>query len=198
MVNKNEMKQYDFVLKKMVSGSCVKLIQLHLKQFEPYISVLHISLGKLSILIDEDKIPLIKIKEEISSLGFAFIEDANEMLAERTKVAAIELIIHSSVSGSIITNSDYISEKLQCSYEKISKNFSKVTGVTLEKYITLLKIEKAKELILSDYSLSEIAFMLCYNSVQYLSKRFKEITGYTITEYKKLDNPPRTPLEKII
>jgi AraC-like DNA-binding protein len=58
--------------------------------------------------------------------------------------------------------------------------------MTLEKYIILQKIEKVKELIRFDeMTLSEIAYMMGYSSVQYLSTQFKKITGISVSEYKK-------------
>lgn len=69
--------------------------------------------------------------------------------------------------------------------------------ITLEKYIILHKIEKAKELIEYDeFTLSEIAIQLGYSSVQYLSTQFRQIAGVSVTEYKK-SNLGRIPLDLI-
>jgi YesN/AraC family two-component response regulator len=77
-------------------------------------------------------------------------------------------------------------EKMGISYQQISKIFSKYEPITLERYSILVKIEKVKEMIWSDeFSLSEIAYMMDYSSVQYLSNQFKKETGYSVTEYKK-------------
>jgi len=101
--------------------------------------------------------------------------------------------------SSLIRNSDYISDKLQLPYEKTSRLFSKVTGVTLEKYLILLKMEKTKELLRNnEFSLSEIAYMLDYSSVQYLSNQFKKVTGLTVSEYKALGYEIQIPLEEIL
>ena len=41
-------------------------------------------------------------------------------------------------------------------------------------------------MILEDeYTLSEIAYLMDYSSVHYLSGLFKKETGYTVTEYKQ-------------
>ncbi len=84
-------------------------------------------------------------------------------------------------------------------YNSLSKLFSERTGHTLEKYIILLKIEKAKELLsYNEYTLSEIAYMMGYSSVQYLSNQFRQITGYTVSEYKTKGISDRRPLDKLL
>ncbi len=106
-------------------------------------------------------------------------------------MAAIELIYFSNNANSLIRNSDYISERVQQPYSKISRVFSYVTATTLEKYLILLKIEKTKELLIhNELSLSEIAYQLGYSSVQYLSNQFKKITGFTVSQYRDLENKP--------
>jgi AraC-like DNA-binding protein len=84
------------------------------------------------------------------------------------------------------------------SYQQLSKLFSKYEAVTLERYIILNKIERIKELIMQDeYTLSEIAYMMDYSSVQYLSNQFKKETGYSVTEYKKLGLNLKKPVENL-
>jgi AraC-like DNA-binding protein len=101
--------------------------------------------------------------------------------------------------NSLIRNSDYISDKLQMPYDKLSRIFSKTTGTTLEKYLIVLKIEKVKELLERDeFTLSEIAYMLGYSSVQYLSNQFRKVSGHTVSEYKQSPESKRIPLEDLL
>ncbi len=192
------MKENTLTLKNMVSKSCLKLIELYFKNIEGVI-IQQVFLGKVILLQDENKINNQQLKEHFNEIGFEVVEDEDVILTERIKVAAIELIVFASNNNSIIRNSDYISDRVQEPYDKISKVFSRVTGTTLEKYIILLKIEKAKELVLEDkLTLSEISYQLDYSSVQYLSRQFKQITGYTFSEFKDLEHPPRILLEHLI
>ena len=46
--------------------------------------------------------------------------------------------------------SDYISEKLNYDYTYLSNVFSSVKGITIQHFIIVNKIEKAKELLLND------------------------------------------------
>jgi AraC-like DNA-binding protein len=99
---------------------------------------------------------------------------------------------------SVVRKSEYLVEMLGLSYQQLSKIFSKYESITLERYIILNKVERIKELILQDeYTLSEIAYMMDYSSVQYLSNQFKKETGYSVTEYKKLGLNLKKPVENL-
>lgn len=63
--------------------------------------------------------------------------------------------------------------------------FKKSTGITLNNYINMYRINTSKEL-LNDISLkiSDIAEMVGFNSENYFSKVFKKIEGVTPSEYR--------------
>ncbi len=192
------MGEYTFALKNMISRTCIRYVELCFSE-ETGVELQGVELGQVRLRIDEEKTTVEKVKERFKEIGFEVIEDRDAILTEKVKLAAIELIIYAENKNSLIRNSDYISDKVQEPYDKISKVFSKVTGTTLEKFIILLKIEKAKEMVLrDDLTLSEIAYQLGYSSVQYLSRQFKQITGYTFSEFKALENPPLRAMEDLI
>ncbi|WP_068245853.1 helix-turn-helix transcriptional regulator [Hydrotalea flava] len=79
----------------------------------------------------------------------------------------------------------YLPELMHCNYNYLSKIFSDVTGVTIEKYYTRLKTEKAKELIVQrELCLADIALHLGYRSQQTFRTRFRKETGVSPDEYK--------------
>ncbi|MBL1232452.1 MAG: AraC family transcriptional regulator [Flavobacteriales bacterium] len=187
-----------YLLRNMLSKSCLKLVSLYFDGIEG-VELKKARLGEVTLTYDPQKIQTFEIEKGFSELGFTVVTDANESLVENIKVAAIELIHHSNNMSSLIRNSDYISDRVQVPYDKLSKVFSLVTNMTLEKYLILLKIERAKELILnSEYTLSEISYMLGYSSVQYLSNQFKKTTGFTVSQYKNGAPVERIPLENIL
>lgn len=127
-----------------------------------------------------------KLSEILNRYGFEIIKDKDLLLVEQIKQTVIELIHHMNNMNSVVRKSEYMVEKLGRSYGHLSRIFSKFESVTLEKYIIFQKIERIKDLIDQDeLTLSEIAYMMDYSSVQYLSNQFKKITGYSVTEYKK-------------
>ncbi|MBP1966438.1 response regulator transcription factor [Paenibacillus aceris] len=73
----------------------------------------------------------------------------------------------------------------------ISKNylcyiFKKVTGETFNQYLTRVRIEKAKEMILDGkWLVYEIAEKVGYKNIPYFSTLFKKITGHTPTDLVK-------------
>jgi len=48
-----------------------------------------------------------------------------------------------------------------------------------------------------EYSLSEIAYMMDYSSVQYLSNQFKKMTGTTVTQYKLGDEVGKKAIDEL-
>jgi len=187
-----------FFLRNMLSKSCLKLSQFYFERFDN-IKIKKLQLGVIELEYDIETLTDIEIEDHFEQLGFSILKDNDLVVCEKIKIAAIELIHYSNNVNSLIRNSDYISERLGLTYDKISRVFSRVTGNTLEKYLIALKIEKAKELINNnEFTLSEISFMLGYSSVQYLSNQFKKITGITVSEFKEKPNQHRNAIEDLI
>ena len=66
------------------------------------------------------------------------------------------------------------------------KLFHEVYGVSPKQYITTIRMEKARELLLSSrYSVSQISHMTGYFDIFHFSKLFKQVYGITPTEYKR-------------
>lgn len=190
--------QEKYLLRNMLSKSCVRLVEMYFNNMDG-VEVKKVRLGEVILFRDGDLVSKESIEKGFQELGFMPVSDENEALVENIKVAAIELIHYANNMSSLIRNSDYISDRVQVPYDKLSKAFSAATGTTLERYIILLKIERAKELIAnSDFTLSEISYMLGYSSVQYLSNQFRKITGYTVSQFKNGAPVERIPLENIL
>ena len=69
----------------------------------------------------------------------------------------------------------------------ISRVFKKATGKNFVDYLTYRRIEKSKELLKSsDLKVKDIAEQVGYNNSYYFIKIFRENTGITPGEYKKL------------
>ena len=78
------------------------------------------------------------------------------------------------------------SEKIYLSPTYISKIFKKVTGSNFVEYLTAVRMEEAKKLLL-DYNnkIYEIGNMVGYKSIKHFSQVFKRYIGVTPTEYKE-------------
>lgn len=182
-------------IKNMVSNSCILLVKIYLVEIGVEINEIH--LGEVRISYNPKLISRKSITDKLDSEGFPVIVSKEEVLVEELKKAIIDLVHHSTFNA-MVRNSDYLVERFSVSYQYLSGVFSKMEGITLEKYIILHKIEKAKALIMEDeLSLSEIAFMMGYSSSQYLSTQFKSIVGVSVTDFKKDPGKYRVALEEL-
>ena len=130
-----------------------------------------------------------QLEKRLSERGFEVLEDNKSKLIGKIKSVVINTI-HYSKEPLNINFSTLLAGQLHHDYSYLSRLFSSVEGITIEKFILSQKIEKVKELLFYDeLSLSEIAFQMNYSSVAHLSSQFKKETGMTTTEFKK----PRKP-----
>jgi len=184
-------------LKNMTCLCCVRIVTQELEKLG--VKVNSVSLGEADITYNISDPGFEMIRKVLEENGFGLVQNREEAIVEQIKIAVIELIHMSNNSNSIIRNSDYLVDKIQLSYQYLSNLFSQHENMTLEKFIILHKIEKVKELLSYDeLTLSEIAFQMGYSSVQYLSTQFKNVTGLSVTEYKKDPAKSRIPLDDLL
>mgnify|MGYP000425995302 CR=1 FL=1 len=120
----------------------------------------------------------------LSRFGFELLEKHKDKLIEKINKAIAD-IVDKPAKMLDVTNSTFISDKLDYNYTYLSNVFSEVTSTTIEHAIINLKIEKAKELMLyGSLSITQIAQKLHYSSVAHLCKQFKKVTGLTPTFFK--------------
>jgi AraC family transcriptional regulator len=180
----------------MVCLCCLRVIRQELENAG--VEVKEICIGRADISYDPGRISMEDIRNVLVGLGTDLIESREKRLVEEIKLAVIELIHHMNNVDSIVRKSEYLVEKIGLSYAYLSRIFSSQENITLEKYVILNKIERIKELIdQQEYTLSEIAFMMDYSSVQYLSSQFRLITGMTVSEYKESDRSSKKPLDRL-
>ena len=83
------------------------------------------------------------------------------------------------------------------SYSYFKELFINRYGMSPVRCVTNLRIEKAKELLITGhYTVTEVSERCGFDSVYYFSKVFKSCTGITPKQYRPNDNKPNT--EKII
>ncbi len=182
-------------VKNMVCNCCIRLLKKELDI--DGIRVNSIKLGTVEISYAPEKVTLKMVEAMLEEFGFEIISDKEKILVEQIKLAMIELI-HNSTYNAMVRNSDFLVERFNMSYPYISALFSKHEKTTLEKFTILHKIEKVKELIhYGELTLSEIAYIMGYSSVQYLSTQFKSVTGISVTDFKANPVIKRKSLENL-
>jgi len=179
----------------MVCNRCKKVISEEIENLG--IKLLSVELGKIDIE-PHDESQLKQIKEVLHKNGFEVLQDSDTQLVERIKIELIKLVETLPIERNEKL-SVWLSERLQAEYSRLSKTFSRKEQVTIEKFFLKLKVEKVKELIQQDKNtFSEIAYLLDYSNSNHLAKQFKNETGMSMSEYKKLGSWERKPLDKII
>jgi len=129
--------------------------------------------------------------------GFELIIDKNTAFITQIKSLIIDAVRNDN-SEKQHNYSVLISEKLDQDYTFLSRLFSSIESITIEKFIVKQKIEYVKELLFyKEYTLSEIAFKLDYSSGAHLSNQFKQQTGMTPSAFKKLKQPSHKSLDNL-
>ena len=156
-----------------------------------------VDLGEVEIMEDLTTEQQTQLKMGLHSSGLELMDDKRAVLIEKIKNVIIEMV-HYSDELPKINYSDYISEKLNHDYTYLSNIFSEVTGITIQQFIIIHKIERVKELLLyEELNLTEISYKMNYSSVAHLSNQFKKVTGLSASAFKLLKNNRRNPIEDI-
>ena len=160
----------------------------------PYNSV---ELGFIELNEKLSELVLEKFRTKLLKSGLEVLDDKRSILIEKIKNVIIEMV-HYSDELPKVNFSNYLSEKLHYDYTYLSNLFTEVKGTTIQEFIIMHKIEKAKELIMYDeMSLAEIAFTLNYSSAAHFSTQFKKVTGLTPTYFKRLKKQRDEDLEDL-
>lgn len=157
----------------------------------------NVKLGEVNLTSSVNNEKLNKLKAALLENAFELIDDEKVKIIEKIKTLIIKSIYESEKPENI-NYSSYLSKNINKPYSYLSNLFSSMENITIEKYIILQKIERAKELIVyGELTLNEISYRLGYSSVQHLSGQFKKITGFTPSYYKELKEKKRQFIENI-
>jgi AraC family transcriptional regulator len=183
-------------IKNMVCDRCIMVVRQQLEHLQ--LDYKNIQLGQVELAKDPSQKKLDELRSSLIDAGFELLDDKKAKLVEQIKNTIISLIQGYEEEEFNKKLSAILVEKLQTDYHYLTSLFSAVEGITIEKYAIMQRIEKVKELLMYDeLSLSEISYQLNYSSVQHLSQQFKKITGLTPSQFKKLKENNRKPLDKI-
>lgn len=80
------------------------------------------------------------------------------------------------------------------SAEHLSRIFKKETGFQFNRYLTMVRMQKAEALLIhSEKSVSEIAFTCGFNDSNYFSEKFKEAFSLSPLRYRKAKQKVKNP-----
>lgn len=174
----------DLYVKYNIDMMCKVLLQQQLDKFN-----INCKVTEPGYIRFKENIPMDTYRAFIDSLkefGIEIVDNQKSILVQKIKNTIIEML-YSDKGVQSLKISTFLSEKLGESYRTLSQVFSEVTFISIENFIILHKIERVKQLLLTEnLSLTEISFMMNYSSVAYLSQQFKNITGVTPTAFQKI------------
>ena len=137
-----------------------------------------------------------KLNAIIKKVGLEIVESKGGILIEKIKTYCQEYV--NSDKKNNVNISDYLSNKLDKDYNYLSNAFSEVTSSTIMHYVNLIKMEKAKEMILfEDDNFTEIASKLSFSSLSSFSTQFKKTTGFSPSYFKKLKEKRRKAIQEL-
>lgn len=183
------------IVKNMVCPRCIAAVERIFERMR--IPVRSVVLGEAVVDGELSAADRACLAARLSEAGFELLEDRRSQSIEAVKCALIE-----RVSGPLPLPegrlSDYLTRRLHRDYNYLSTLFSETYGRTIEHYYILLKIERAKELLVyGESTLAEIAFLLGYSSTAHLSAQFKRMTGLTPSAYRRSPVRPRRSLDDL-
>lgn len=181
----------------MVCDRCIMTVRQVLNDLAYQVD--SVSLGKADIAEDLTEEERAKIGKKLREKGFELIPQNEQALVEEIKAQLIDYLKHIESEEDPRKLSGYLADQLHHNYSYLSNYFSSQEGTTIEKHFINLKIERVKELLTyEELTLSEIAWKLNYSSVQYLSNQFKNVTGETVSSFRKhMDAESRQSLDAI-
>lgn len=143
-----------------------------------------------NIIVDEVILP----SESIEKIKSRFIEKIKSMveLVRKFELHQTDSLIRSTCEYILQhieekISLEKISLEVHASKDYIGKLFKQATSYNLKQYIINVKMEHAKYLIkLGCYKNYEICEKLGYKNVDYFCKLFKNYTGYTPIEFRKI------------
>lgn len=183
-------------IKNMVCPRCIQSVREIITKAE--LDLVHIELGKVVVRNKVGREQLKEIGEQLMNGGFELLRDKTRKIIEEIKTEIINRVHYEKEMGGHVNISSHISAKIGLDYSYLSKLFSSVEGITIEKYLIRQKIERAKELLVYDeLSLKEISYELGYSSPQHLSAQFKKVTGLSPSGFKRSQSRTRKFLNDV-
>ena len=170
--------------------ACRVILQEQLERLEIKHKLL--DLGEIEIGDGVSDESFAELQDSLSRYSIFIVNNEKSQLIQKIKDTLVEMIYENDKLPAI-TISQYLSEKMNFSYGYLTNIFSDNTHSSIENFIIIQKIERAKKLIIEDeLTLTEVSYKLNYSSVAYLSSQFKKVTGLTPSAFKRIVDKRRS------
>ena len=182
-------------IKNMVCPRCIEAVRNLLEQsgYRPT----EVKLGQAQ-LDQNTPVDPAAVAPLLREAGFDVLMGRADQLTEQIKSALVEYLEHLRTARMPLTTSAFLTDRFAATYSHLSKVFSRTAHLTIEKYLIRLKIERVKEMLsYGELTLNQIADQMRYSSGQHLSNQFRQVTGYSVSEFRRLMLPERLSLDAL-
>lgn len=184
-------------VKNMVCDRCIRVVR---EDFERLgYDVRSIRLGEVVAAPRADASGDDALRAQLQADGFELLDDQRARLVEEVRTVVLRLVRDATaVREKGMKHSEWIERETGHEYATLSALFSATQGITIERYIILQRIERAKELLTyGEMTVSEIAWELGFSSTAHLSAQFRGVTGISPTRYRAQHGHERVALDKV-
>ena len=197
MDHKGEISESGIIrIKNMVCDRCIMSVRQLLS--DQGFVVEKVTLGEAVVSPVPDPVQRERLERHLAEIGFELAGDHKQEIVTAIKSGLLSYLKLVEENQDPPLLSEYLAGKLHKSYPTLSRMFTTAEGITIEKYLIRLRIERVKELLsYNEWTLSEIAWRMGYSSVQHLSGQFKSVVGLSVSEYKKEDSTSRQKLDSV-
>ena len=182
-------------IKNMVCPRCVEAVYSLLERAGYRPKTVTLGVAELDAATPADPNSLAPL---LQAAGFELLCGRAEQLTEQIKTVLADYLEHLRTARSPLTTSAFLTDRFAATYSHLSKVFSRTAHLTIEKYLIRLKIERVKELLsYGELTLNQIADQMRYSSGQHLSNQFRQVTGHSVSEFRRLMLPERLSLDAL-
>ena len=180
-LQKRTMKIY---VKYDIHAACKKILQEQLNKLGLTYTIL--GFGEVDIKETLSDAQLNALNAGLNDYSIEIVESSKGILVQKIKDVIKEMVyLEDKLPTTKI--SAHLADKLNYSYGYLANLFSEMTYTSIENFIILQKMERAKQLIsTTDLTFTEIAWQLNYSSVAHFSTQFKNTTGLTPTTFQRI------------
>lgn len=123
-----------------------------------------------------DKVENADTFREMLDILIERVEEATKNAPQKSEKSSIEQYMRNNYARALTLNE--VAETFNYEYNYFSKYFLKLTGKTFKKYLNDLRLETARDLILStDFKCNEIARMVGYSNYEHFSRAYNKKFG---------------------
>ncbi len=181
-------------IRNMACESCKVVVKEALTKLK--LHPLKVELGEVEVKEQMGEEQKEKLNNIIQKVGLELVENKGGILIEKIKKCAWDYV--RSHKAPTLNFSDHLAKQLKYDYTYLSNIFSEIEATTINGYLTALKVEYAKELIMfDDLTLSEVAERLHYSNLAHFSTQFKKATGFPPSHFKTLKEKRRLAVHEL-